>query len=166
MGKSKKSNERVDSKQISGRAEPGYGFLSGSVSRFMEPGYKPAPTPLPDGEGMKRALRRVALPRKIQRLESRVKTLERGSRSRRRRCPLWRLVATVKQGNRSRASDQEWIAKKVDALLDQARPRLELKDACPPSWLRAVSNLPRLLSEARVMPELKKRIAVLISQAR
>ena len=117
-------------------------------------------TPEEDAQSTKRAWERVFLPKKVARLEAKLAAIKR-MKSPDGKCPLWKYVRAVKEANLSKASDHEFIARCVDALLEKRGK--ELRDVCPKSW-KGVRELPRLLSDARKHPKLKANIKVFISK--
>jgi hypothetical protein len=126
-----------------------------------------APSSEEHAQIMQRVSDRIFLPTRLGRLKTELVGLKaeiaalRRAKSPKGKCPLWKYVRAAKEGNLSRVSDHGFIAKRVDALLEERKK--ELREVCPESW-KKVHGLPRLLSDARKLPELKKPIKVFISK--
>jgi len=124
-------------------------------------------SPEQDARSTKRALARVLLPKKVERLKAEV-TAQKAELAtlKRRKTPegksaLWKCVRAAKEANPAKASDQGYVTRYVDSLL--AKSRKELRDVCPASW-KKMPDLPCLLSYARKHPRLKGRIKTYISK--
>jgi hypothetical protein len=145
------------------------GFLNGDVTRFMsgEPDL-PNPTPAFDQKSAERYFSPAKVKRQEAKLGSVVAEIKRLKETIRRRsnpsCRLWEIVASVKKTHPAKASDQKWIARRVDNNLEKATPPLELKDVCFKRWMR-VDKPPRSLSDALDHQELKARVKTFISRA-
>ena len=146
------------------------GLLSGAFTRFLAGEPKtPNPTPAFD----QKSAERYFLPAKVKRQEAKLESLaaeiKRLKETIRRRnkpsCRLWGIVASVKERTPTKASDHKWVARRVDDILENAKPPQELKDLCLKSWMM-VDKPPRSLSDALVHPGLKARVKSFISKAR
>ena len=113
-----------------------------------------------DARIMRRAADRVFLPKKVARLEAEAAAIKKANKPG-RKCLLWAYVREAKRQYPLKVSDHAFIARRVDGLLERAGK--ELCHICPRSW-KEVRDLPRLLSDARRHPKLKKRIKVFISK--
>jgi hypothetical protein len=154
--------KRMAKKKVTRSVESG--LFSGAVTRFLTGESEPSRLKLEfDTEADKKAMERVLLPAKVNRLEAKLNEMLKASQPSKHR--LKGLVVSVKKTNPSKASDHAWIALRVDLLLEKARPKQELKDVCPESWMK-VQNPPRLLSGALQDPTLKPRVKCFISKAR
>jgi thymidylate synthase ThyX len=153
----------MKSKSESGSA----GFLSGEISGLVR-GTEPSENP--DTDGLKKAVERHSLPKRVKRLEEKLDALKpaRASHASDGQCELVHLVAAAKHLLKAKVlkakgkGSHHLLAVKVDSMLESAQK--ELRDVCPESW-RSVKDLPRLFSDALKHPKLKRKAAVLISKA-
>jgi hypothetical protein len=146
------------------------GFLSGAFTRFLT-GESEPPNVTPAFD--QKSAERYFLPAKVKRQEAKLESLaaeiKRLKETVRRRnkpsCRLWGIVASVKERMPTKASDHKWIAQRVDAILEKAKPPEELKDVCLKSWMM-VDKPPRSLSDALKHQVLRPRVKSFISKAR
>lgn len=143
-------------------------FLSGSITRHMAGDTEPPSTgPELDPESIRRAAERAFLPAKVKRLEAEIEKLknEKGAKKRlrcRSHSELVDYVAKVKRLHPEKASEQAWIARMVDRIMD--KDGKQLKDICPKRWME-VLNPPLGLAAALKHPILKSRVKTKISRA-
>jgi hypothetical protein len=116
-------------------------------------------------EGWQQAIDRHFLPKRVKRLEERLKNsrLRSGSKA---KCELIRMIVSAKCHFPKIASGRgshKALARMVDVMLEKQKKKLI--EVCPPGW-RSIRDLPQSFSEVLAHPKLKRRAAVIISKAR
>lgn len=122
------------------------------------------PTPDFDAKADKKAMERYLLPIKVKRLEAKLHKLMKRSKPSKKRCLLRKYVDLAKEHNPDRASEQAWIARKVDSYMDKKNMKLSDVNVCPPYWMK-IRNPPVSLAAALTHPILKPLVKSFISRA-
>lgn len=141
--------------------------LSGAISQFLQGNTTPARPPTVDSD-LKRTLQKYRAPEKVERLERELAATRSGLAAIKRRLApgekhiLRILISTVKKNHRDRASDQRYIARQVDMILE--KKQMVLADICPKTW-KVRAGLPDRLLEALRDNRWKGPVAQYISKS-